>query len=72
MKLEVEDNRMPNAYNKLYLEDAMDNLGSMFDYVINILKIDKDKFNNMFMESKIEFGHIEITSDKEKLNQIFN
>jgi hypothetical protein len=37
MKLVVEDNRMPNAYNKLYLEDAMDNLGSMFDYVINIL-----------------------------------
>lgn len=52
---------MPNAYNKLYLEDAMDNLGSMFDYVINILKIDKDKFINMFMESKIisyfELGH---------------
>lgn len=26
----------------------------------------------MFMESKIEFGHIEITLDKEKLNQMFN
>lgn len=52
---------MVNTYNKLYLEDAMDNLGSMFDYVINILKFDKDKFIYMFKESTIishfETGH---------------
>lgn len=52
---------MIKAYNEIYLEDAMDNLGVAFDYAINILKIQENKFVDYFINSKIckyfELGH---------------
>lgn len=49
------------AYDIIYLEEAMDNLGCAFDYAINVLKIQGEEFLNYFVNSKIcsffEKGH---------------
>lgn len=42
---------MIHAYDKEYLDDAMQNLGEAFDYAVNACKIDIDKFMEMFIVS---------------------
>lgn len=44
---------MTHAYNEMYLDDAMGNLGEAFDYAANILKIPMDEFLDMFVVSGI-------------------
>lgn len=52
---------MIKAYNEIYLEDAMDNLGAAFDYAINTLKISEDDFVKYLINSSVgkcfEKGH---------------
>lgn len=49
------------AYDIIYLEEAMDNLGCAFDYAVNTLKIQGEEFLKYFINSKIcrlfEKGH---------------
>jgi len=40
-----------NAYDKSYLEDAMDNLGTMADYGVNTLGISESEFWSRFLAS---------------------
>lgn len=40
---------MTHAYDKAYLEDAMNNMADMFDYVANDCHMDKDKFFALFL-----------------------
>ena len=49
---------MIRAYDKVYLEDAMRNLGEAFDYVSSHLKITLDEFLDLFIASGIaeQFG----------------
>ena len=49
---------MIRAYDKVYLEDAMRNLGEAFDYVSSHLKIKLDEFLDLFIASGIaeQFG----------------
>lgn len=49
---------MIRAYDKVYLEDAMRNLGEAFDYVSSHLKIALDEFLDLFVASGIaeQFG----------------
>ncbi len=49
---------MIRAYDKVYLEDAMRNLGEAFDYVSSHLKITLDDFLDLFIASGIaeQFG----------------
>lgn len=49
---------MIRAYDKVYLEDAMRNLGEAFDYVSSHLKITLDEFFDLFVASGIaeQFG----------------
>lgn len=42
---------MTHAYDKIYLEDAMNNMGDLFDYVANDCKMDKDQFLGLFINS---------------------
>ena len=42
---------MIHAYDSMYLEDAMQNLGDAFDYAANECCIDKDEFMGMFITS---------------------
>ena len=44
---------MTNAYNELYLDDAMQNLGDMLDYAICDLGFDADEFFGWFIASGI-------------------
>ena len=44
---------MTHAYDEMYLDDAMGNLGEAFDYAANILKIPMDEFLDMFVVSGI-------------------
>ena len=44
---------MTHAYDEMYLDDAMSNLGEAFDYAANILKIPMDEFLDMFVVSGI-------------------
>lgn len=44
---------MMNAYNELYLDDAMQNLGDMIDYAINSLGFDPDEFFGWFISSGV-------------------
>ena len=48
-----------HAYNKIYLTDAQNNLGVMFDFGIRILKMDADTLFSNFIQSGIanKFGH---------------
>ena len=38
-----------NAYNELYLDDAMQNLGDMVDYAVCDLGFEPDEFFNWFI-----------------------
>lgn len=44
---------MIHAYDEMYLDTAMNNLGEAFDYVANTLKMDKDKFFELFISTEI-------------------
>ena len=44
---------MMNAYNELYLDDAMNNLGDMVDYAVRDLGYDPDTFFDWFIASGI-------------------
>lgn len=44
---------MTNAYNELYLDDAMQNLGDMIDYAVCDLGFEPDEFFNWFIASGI-------------------
>lgn len=49
---------MTRAYDEIYLDDAMDNLGEMTDYAVNHCHIDIDEFFGMFLVSGLaeQFG----------------
>lgn len=42
---------MKQAYNELYLEDAMENMGEMLDYAVNVCGMDADEFWKLFISS---------------------
>lgn len=44
---------MIHAYNELYLNDAMNNLSSAFDYAINVCGIEADLFSEIFVSSNL-------------------
>lgn len=48
-----------NAYDEMYLEDAMKNLGEAFDYAVNKMKLAMDEFLDMFIVSGVaeNFGN---------------
>lgn len=48
-----------NAYDEMYLEDAMKNLGEAFDYAVNKMKLSMDEFLDMFIVSGVaeNFGN---------------
>lgn len=50
---------MIHAYDEIYLDSAMNNLGDAFDYVSNDLQMDKDEFFDLFISTGIasEFGN---------------
>lgn len=49
---------MMHAYDKVYLEDAMRNLGGMFDFAVNGAAIPMERFYAMFLSSEeaVQFG----------------
>lgn len=46
---------MMTAYNELYLDDAMENLGDMIDYAVYDLKFDVDEFFYFFIASGLAY-----------------
>ena len=54
---------MTNAYAEIYLEDAMETLGSALEYAVFIGGIDGQKFLDLFIASEIahEFGRGNVT-----------
>ncbi|MDO4198896.1 MAG: helix-turn-helix transcriptional regulator [Erysipelotrichaceae bacterium] len=56
------------AYDEFYLDQVMNNIGNMLDYVVYDLKINPDTFFKMFLDSgaarKIELGFIPYLSGK--------
>ncbi len=50
---------MTHAYDEMYLETAMNNLGDAMEYVVDSLNMDKDEFMKLFVASGIaeEFGN---------------
>ncbi len=42
---------MKHAYDEMYLEDAMENMGEMVDYAVNVYHIDIDEFWELFLSS---------------------
>lgn len=46
---------MMHAYDKVYLEDAMRNLGGMFDFAVNAAAIPMERFYAMFLSSEESF-----------------
>lgn len=44
---------MTHAYNESYLNDAMNNLGDMFDYAVRVLGYNGDKFMEYFLSSGV-------------------
>lgn len=44
---------MTIAYNELYLDDAMNNLGDMIDFAVRDLKFDPDEFFGWFISSGV-------------------
>lgn len=44
---------MLHAYKKIYLNDACDNLGFMYDYAVNALQYTVSNFIELFLKSKI-------------------
>ena len=59
---------MTHAYSEIYLEDAMDSMGVMLDYVVYDQKINPDTFFKMFIDTgfarKIELGDPSVISGK--------
>ena len=43
---------MTNAYSELYLDDAMENLGSMIDYAVGECGLEPDEFMNRLTNVK--------------------
>lgn len=44
---------MTTAYNELYLDDAMNNLGDMIDFAVRDLNLDPDEFFGWFISSGV-------------------
>ena len=44
------------AYEKSYIDDAAQNLGELFDFLINYKDIDPDEAFRLFMLSKVGHG----------------
>ena len=42
---------MKHAYDEMYLEDAMENMGEMVDYAVNVYQMDIDEFWELFLSS---------------------
>lgn len=42
---------MTHAYDEMYLEDAMENMGEMVDYAVNVHHMDIDRFWELFLSS---------------------
>lgn len=42
---------MKHAYDEMYLEDAMENMGEMLDYAVNVCHMDIDEFWKLFLSS---------------------
>lgn len=67
---------MRNAYNELYLRDAMSCLGEMFDEGINSLGIDPDEFYFMFLATgyaeRFGNGDPDIIAGKSGLELAYN
>mgnify|MGYP003290886158 CR=1 FL=1 len=51
---------MIRAYDEMYVDSAMNNLGDAFDYVASDLNMDKDEFLKLFISTGIaeEFGNL--------------
>lgn len=49
---------MTHAYDKMYLDDAMRNLGEAFDYAVNVCNMEPDDFMDMFIAGGLaeQFG----------------
>lgn len=49
---------MKPAYNEIYLDDAMENMGEMVDYAVNVCNMDIEEFWQLFLSSGLaeEFG----------------
>lgn len=44
---------MMSAYDEMYLDDSMKNLGESFDYAVNACNMDSDNFASLFVSSGI-------------------
>ena len=42
---------MKHAYDEIYLDDAMDNMGEMVDYAVNVCHMEIDEFWRLFLSS---------------------
>ena len=69
---------MKQAYNEIYLEDAMENMGEMVDYAVNVCHMDIEEFWQLFLSSGLadEFGKgspkvVSGTSGTEMVYQVF-
>ena len=49
---------MMRAYDEIYLDDAMDNLGEAFDYAVNCCGLELEEFLDMFLSGRLadQFG----------------
>jgi len=70
---------MKPAYNEIYLDDAMENMGEMIDYAVNVCDMDIEEFWNLFLSSGLaeEFGKgspkaVSGTSGTEMVYQVFD
>lgn len=70
---------MKPAYNEIYLEDAMENMGEMIDYAVNVCHMDIEEFWKLFLSSGLaeEFGKgspkaVSGTSGTEMVYQVFD
>ena len=58
----TERKSVNKAYNEIYLEDAMRNLGTAFDFAKNSYNIEMDDFYQLFINSglseKYEKGNV--------------
>lgn len=70
---------MKHAYNEMYLDDAMENMGEMVDYAVNVCHMDIEEFWQMFLASGLaeEFSKgspkaVSGTSGTEMVYQVFD
>lgn len=70
---------MKPAYNEIYLEDAMENMGEMIDYAVNVCHMDIEEFWKLFLSSglaeEFEKGSpkaVSGTSGTEMVYQVFD